>query len=72
VRVGWGVRVGRGVRVECGVPVEDTERVGVADEVGDGLVVAGDRVGTGPGEVEGCSVAGVLPAGASGTGLNST
>ena len=72
VRVGWGVRVGRGVRVECGVPVGDTERVGVADEVGDGLVVAGDRVGTGPGEVEGCSVAGVLPAGASGTGLNST
>jgi hypothetical protein len=70
VRGGWGVRVGRGVRVECGAPVGDTERVGVADEVGPGMVVADDRVGTGP--VEDCPVAGVLPTVAADGGLNST
>jgi hypothetical protein len=72
VRVGWGVRAGRGVRVECGVPVGDAERLGVADEVGPGLVVAGDWVGTGPGEVEDGPVGGVLPRVAAGGGLNST
>lgn len=72
---GVGVAVeegdGAGVPVGCGVPVGDAELVGVAREVGLGVVVGGDVVGTGPGEVEGCTVAGVTPLVAAGGGLTS-
>jgi len=46
------------------VPVGDTELVGV----GVGLVVGGDVVRVGSGEVDGCPVVEELPAGAVGEG----
>jgi hypothetical protein len=57
-----GVAVGD--RTGCGVPVGDTELVGV----GVGLVVGGDVVRVGSGEVDGCPVVEELPAGAVGGG----
>ena len=62
-----GVAVGE--RTGCGVPVGDTELVGVG--VGVGLVVGGDVVRVGSGEVDGCPVVEELPAGVVGGGLTS-
>lgn len=56
-------------RTGCGVPVGDTELVGV----GVGVVVGGDVVRDGSGEIDGCPVVEELPAGAvGGGGLTST
>jgi hypothetical protein len=56
-------------RTGCGVPVGDTELVGV----GVGVVVGGDVVRDGSGEIDGCPVVEELPAGAvCGGGLTST
>ena len=56
---------------DVGVPVGDTELVGVG--VGVGVVVGGDVVRDGSGEIDGCPVVEELPAGAvCGGGLTST
>ncbi|HEX9540410.1 MAG TPA: hypothetical protein VGA04_19795 [Streptosporangiaceae bacterium] len=68
-----------GTPVGCGVPAGDTELAGVVCEVGLGVartvgpgVTAGaDVAGTGPVEVEGCTV-GVTPTVAGDGGLTST
>jgi hypothetical protein len=58
-------------RTGCGVPVEDTELVGVG--VGVGVVVGGDVVRDGSGEIDGCPVVEELPTGpVCGGGLTST
>lgn len=65
-----GVAVGE--RTGCGVPVGDTELVGVGVGVAVGVVVGGDAVRAGSGEVDGCPVVEELPAGMVGGGLKST
>jgi hypothetical protein len=67
-----GVAVGELPRL--GAPVGDPELVGLAFGVGVGVVVGGDvvRAGAGEVEVEGCPVVEGLPAVAVGAGLTST
>ena len=59
-----GVAVGE--RTGCGVPVGDTELVGVGVAVG--VVVGGDVVRVGSGEIDGCPVVEEVPADAVGEG----
>jgi hypothetical protein len=63
--VGLGVAVGRDVAVGRGVAVGDADFAGVVREVGLGLVVGNGVAG----EVAGCDVVGVSPAGAGGLTL---
>ena len=75
---GVGVATADGVAVgelpRRGVPVGDPELVGLAFGVGVGVVVGGDvvRAGAGEVEVEGCPVVEGLPTVAVGAGLTST
>jgi hypothetical protein len=80
VAEGVGVATADGVAVGeltgCGVPVGDPELVGLAFGVGVGVVVGGDVVRAGAGEVEveveGCPVVEGLPTVAVCAGLTST